>query len=371
MTAPNDSPRRRAPAEANEASIAAPTPRVSVIVPVVRGDDNFRACLASLARLDPPYADLVVAVDGGDPAAAALARAQGARVVVLPEQGGPARARNAAARLASGDILFFVDADVTVPPDAIARVVAALADHPDHAAIVGSYDDAPAAPNFLSQYKNLAHRFVHQTAREEACAFWSACGAVRRDAFARIGGFDERYRRSSIEDIELGSRLIEAGARIRLVKSLTVKHLKRWTPAGLVRSEIFDRALPWTRLILASGRMPDDLNLRWSGRVAVAVACGLGAALVASVWLPWARPVAVLLAALEIAIDAPLARFFHRTRGPAFAARALAWQWVHYLCSAAGFGMGVATHLVRAGHRPLSAPAGPRPDPVASDPGFK
>jgi cellulose synthase/poly-beta-1,6-N-acetylglucosamine synthase-like glycosyltransferase len=343
---------------------------VSVVVPALRGDDNFRACLASLAALDPPPADLVVAVDGGDPAAVALARGCGARVVVLDERAGPARARNAAARVAEGDVLFFVDADVTLPPDAIAQVVAALADHPDHAAIVGSYDDDPAAPNFLSQYKNLAHRFVHQTARDEACAFWSACGVIRRDAFARIGGYDERYRRSSIEDIELGSRLIEGGARIRLVKSLTVKHLKRWTLAGLVRSEIFDRALPWTRLILASGRMPDDLNLQWSGRVAVAAACGLGTAVVASIWVPWARPVAVALVALEIAIDAPLARFLHGRRGPVFAVRALAWQWVHYVCAAAGFGMGLAMHLVIGGRlAPAPAPAAARPDSVAGDPG--
>jgi cellulose synthase/poly-beta-1,6-N-acetylglucosamine synthase-like glycosyltransferase len=356
-------------AAADVATIFAPRTRVSVIVPVVCGDDNFRACLASLARLDPPGDELVVAVDGGDPAATDLARAHGACVVVLNERGGPARARNAAARIATGEILFFVDADVTLPPDAVARVVSALADYPEHAAVVGSYDDAPAATNFLSQYKNLAHRFVHQTAHDEACAFWSGCGAVRREAFVLAGGYDERYRRSSIEDIELGSRLIASGERIRMVKSLAAKHLKRWAPLGLVRSEIFDRALPWTRLILASGRMPDDLNLRWSGRVAVAAACGLGASLVASVWFPWARLAAGLFAALEVAIDVPLARFLYRARGPVFATRALAWQWVHYLCSAAGFTMGVVMHVAHAGRRPL--PARRRPDPVASEPGCK
>jgi cellulose synthase/poly-beta-1,6-N-acetylglucosamine synthase-like glycosyltransferase len=370
MITPNDDPSRRA-SVATDGAVAAARPRVSVIVPVLRGDDHFRACLASLSALDPPPADLVVAVDGGDPAAVALASACGARVVVLDERGGPARARNAAARVAEGDVLFFVDADVTLPHDTVARVVAALADHPGHAAIVGSYDDAPGAPNFLSQYKNLAHRFVHQTAREEACAFWSACGAVRRDAFVRIGGYDERYRRSSIEDIEFGSRLIASGERIRMVKSLAVKHLKRWTPAGLVHSEIFDRAMPWTRLILASGRMPDDLNLKWSGRVAVASACGFGAALIASPWSPFARFAAVAFAAVEVAVDLPLAKFLQRARGPVFAARAVAWQWVHYLCSAAGFAMGLATHVLLADRRPLSVQRVPRPDPAAGDPGWK
>jgi cellulose synthase/poly-beta-1,6-N-acetylglucosamine synthase-like glycosyltransferase len=368
MMSHGDSAHRPVSAGANGAAAVAPPPRVSIVVPAVHADDEFRACLASLSRLDPPYADLVVAVDGGNEAAAALARAHGARVVVLRERGGPARARNAAARVAAGDILFFVDADVTVQPDAVARVRSALSDHPGDAAIVGSYDDAPAATNFLSQCKNLAHRFVHQTARDEACAFWSACGAVRREAFVRAGGYDERYARSSIEDIELGARLIECGARIRMVKSLSVTHLKRWTPGRLLRSEIFDRAVPWTRLILASGRMPDDLNLRWSGRVAVAVACALAASLFASAWFWWARPAAVLFAALEVLIDARLARFFWRERGPMFAARALAWQWVHYLCCAAGLGLGVAMHLLRVDRRPLMTSADERTGPLAGGP---
>ena len=344
------------------------TPTVSIVVPVVRGDDDFRACLASVARLEPPCDELVVAVDGGDESAAALARAEGARVVVLQTPGGPARARNAAAHGAAGDILFFVDADVTVPPDAVARVRSAFADHPGHAAIVGSYDQSPAATNFLSQYKNLAHRFVHQTSRDEACAFWGACGAIRREAFLRAGGYDERYTRASIEDIELGSRLVASGERIGMVKSLSVTHLKRWTPGRLLRSEIFDRAVPWTRLILASRRMPDDLNLRWSGRAGVVVACALGVSLVATPWSGWAWLAAALFAALEILIDARLARFFLRARGLIFTARALACQWVHYLCCAAGFGLGAAAHLLGPRHRRPAAAVRARAGALAGEP---
>src|SRR5512140_2852069 len=135
-------------------------PTVSVIVPAVRVGDDFRTCLDSLARLEPPSFELVVAIDGGDPEAAELAEARGARVVRLPVRRGPAAARNEAARSARGDILFFVDADVALPGDAIARVVDALVAFPEYDAVIGSYDAAPAAKNFLSQYKNLAHHFV-------------------------------------------------------------------------------------------------------------------------------------------------------------------------------------------------------------------
>lgn len=116
----------------------------------------------------------------------------------------------------------------------------------DLAALIGSYDDAPGATNFLSQYRNLLHHYVHQTGNEEASTFWGACGAVRREVFLAMGGFDESYRQASIEDIELGYRLKRAGLKILLCKALQVKHLKRWEAGSLLKADFCYRALPWT-----------------------------------------------------------------------------------------------------------------------------
>lgn len=74
-------------------------------------------------------------------------------------------------------------------------------------ALIGSYDDDPKSPDFISQYRNLMHCSVHQTGRSEASTFWSGCGAIRREVFLESGGFDETYVRPAIEDIELGYRL--------------------------------------------------------------------------------------------------------------------------------------------------------------------
>jgi hypothetical protein len=45
-------------------------------------------------------------------------------------------------------------------------VEAQFAGDPHLAGLIGSYDDEPAAQNFLSQYKNLFHHYIHQTASE-------------------------------------------------------------------------------------------------------------------------------------------------------------------------------------------------------------
>ena len=335
---------------------------VSIIVPVRDPSPAFRACLESVGRLDPPCEDLVVVVDGGSEEAAGTAEAAGARVIRLVTPRGPAAARNAGAREARGDVLCFLDSDVTVPPDLLARVQRVFASDPGLDAVIGSYDEAPVAPNFLSQYKNLAHHFVHQTSRADTSSFWSGCGAIRRASFDRAGGFDERFRRPSVEDIELGSRLRAAGCRVRLEKTLQVTHLKRWTPLSLLVTEIRDRAIPWTELILRTGAMPNELNLRWKGRAAVATAGLLALAVATAPWLAASRLAAVILAATLILIDLDLYRFLRARRGTVFAIRAAFAHWVHYLCSAIGFCIGVLRHVI--GVQPPEAAQAPAPAPA-------
>ena len=114
--------------------------------------------------------------------------------------------------------MFFVDADVTVPSDAVGQVATLFQGEPDIAALFGSYDDNPGEATFLSQYRNLLHHYVHQHAREDAATFWGACGAIRRDVFLALGGFDETYAKPSIEDIELGYRLKQAGYSITIMQ---------------------------------------------------------------------------------------------------------------------------------------------------------
>jgi hypothetical protein len=70
-----------------------------------------------------------------------------------------------------------------------------------------------------------------------------------------------------MEDVELGVRLRQAGQRIRLCPEVQAKHLKRWTLASLWHTDIFARAIPWTRLILRQGRLSCDLNLNWRSRL--------------------------------------------------------------------------------------------------------
>ncbi|HEX5227898.1 MAG TPA: glycosyltransferase [Bryobacteraceae bacterium] len=241
---------------------------ISVVIPAYNAGHNLDACLDAIERLQTPPNELILVDDGSSDGSIERARSRGIRILQTEGRKGPALARNLGTRNATSDVVFFLDADVCVHADAIDRLSAAMSD-PGVDAVIGSYDDDPSSPDFLSQYKNLMHCFVHQTASSEASTFWSGCGAIRRELFLELAGFDANYRRPAIEDIELGYRLRQAGRRIVLDRDLRARHLKKWTFWGLVRTDVLDRGIPWTELILRDQRMPNDLNLQISQRISV------------------------------------------------------------------------------------------------------
>jgi glycosyltransferase involved in cell wall biosynthesis len=259
--------------------------QISVIIPAHNAAQHLPECLRSLSESSVAPLEVIVVDDGSTDGGRRIAEQFGARVLSTERRSGPAAARNLGARNARGGILFFLDADVCVHPDTIERVAEAFARDPQLDAVIGSYDDSPGCQDFLSQYKNLMHAFVHQTARQEAGTFWSGCGAIRKDVFLQFGGFDESYDRPAIEDIELGYRLRSGGRKIVLDRDIQVKHLKRWTFWGLVKTDILSRGIPWTELILRDRHMPNDLNVHLSQRVSVALTFVLsGMSLFAAFW---------------------------------------------------------------------------------------
>ena len=268
---------------------------ISIIIPVYNAISTLDRCLEGVISSKYENLELIVVDDGSTDGSLEVAKRYTDLVIESSaRQLGPAQARNRGAEIAEGEILFFVDADVVIEPESLSKVAQTFIQHPDYDATFGSYDENPGSSDFLSQYKNLFHHFVHQQSLEEGDTFWSGCGAIRKDVFLEMGGFDvERYPRPSIEDIELGYRLRANEHKIFVNKELQVKHLKRWTFEGLLKTDIRDRAIPWTLLIFQERNLPNDLNLKTSQRISslLVVALLLFMSLNALVNQVWMLPV--------------------------------------------------------------------------------
>ncbi|MGH0031238.1 MAG: glycosyltransferase family 2 protein [Myxococcota bacterium] len=339
----------------NQAGQDQPSPtelRVSIVMPAYDAADHLRAVVpAALAAL-AGSGELVVVDAGSGDGTGRLAEELGARVIRLPERAGPARARNVGAADVDADVVLFVDADCVAHPDVVKRVRDAFTADAGLVSLCGSYDADPPHPGFASQYMNLRHHFTHHDSPGDAATFWAGCGAVRLDAFRAVGGFDaERFPRPQIEDIELGLRLAGLGTT-RLDPALQVTHRKAWSLLGVIETDVRARAVPWARLILESGEMPDNLNLRRSQRIAAALApfailavgvAPLAAALGRPLWLA----LSLAVVAGSVMLSFRLLRFFARRRGLFFAVRAWLFHQLHLTYSAAVFALCWLQHRLR------------------------
>lgn len=307
---------------------------LSVIIPVYNAARELGECLSAIVDLSRSDVEIIVVDDASMDATAAVAVRMGARLLRLEKNSGPSAARNFGAKHAAGEILLFVDADVVVCSGLVDRVIKTFEAYPNVAAVFGSYDAFPRAPTLVSQYRNLLHHYVHQEGKEEASTFWAGCGAIRRSVFESIGGFDEqRFPRPSIEDIELGMRLRRAQYRIYLDKGLQVTHLKQWTIWSVLRTDIFCRAVPWSRLMLESKMAPNDLNIKTLQRISGA----LGILTLLFLVLSFLKIGLLTLAALSflgvICLNIRLYTFFLKRRGVLFAAACIPLHFLYFVYS--------------------------------------
>jgi len=312
---------------------------VSVIMPVYNGVEFITKSLPPIIEMlnRDEVLEVIVVDDGSTDDSMKLARDMGAQVITSGGRLGPGGARNQAANSAKGDILWFVDADVVVHDDAAQYLVPNF-EEPDVVAVFGSYDDEPSANNFLSQYKNLVHHYYHHGARREASTFWAGCGAVRKKAFLDVNGFDvERYSRPSIEDIELGYRLREAGGRILVLPEMKGTHLKVWRLFNLIHTEIFCRAIPWSQLMLSRSGLVDDLNVGVRERVRAVLAGALMLSIFAAIISfssPW---LVVIMFVIVLISNGSLVKFFYRKKSWFFAIGGLLFHQIYYVYSSAAF----------------------------------
>lgn len=308
-----------------------------MIVPVGPGTDHLEECLESLFACRPPAHEIIVVVDGAGDELVEVARRFGAEVVVEPRPTGPAAARNRGTLRAQSEILLFVDADVVVQPDLVGRVALMLSADGEPSAVFGSYDDDPAAPGMVSRYRNLLHHWIHQHGHVQASTFWSGCGAVRRTTFEAVGGFPEV---DTIEDIVLGARLRAGGHTIRLDPTLQVKHLKRWSFANMVWTDLAKRAVPWTELMVRRRHLLNELNVDTIGRASIALVGVMVVALLASALIPAAGLAVTAAAAALLAINFRFYRFLAARCGWWSTLGAIPLHWLYYLLGGVGFTIG-------------------------------
>ena len=216
-------------------------PIVSVLIPTWNNAAELVACLTSLRQADYPRDRVeVVVFDNGSTddtgrrvrECYAKMEPEGWRRLLLERSArnlGAFGGRAEAARLLDpqGDLLLSLDDDVELAPDALAVLVAALAD--PRVGVVGArivYHDAPEEVASAAGYINrwLGTFSEAAPAARTPCDFVSSCGClVRRAAFDAVGGFDGEYF-TSHGDVDLCLKVRALGLEVLYEPGAVIRH---------------------------------------------------------------------------------------------------------------------------------------------------
>lgn len=225
-----------------------PALTIAVVVPALDEGAEIEATLRS-ARA-PAVTEIVVVDGGSSDDTVTRARPLADRVIEGPR--GRAFQMNAGARETHGEVLLFLHADTRMPSGWDAEVLDAIC----AGAVGGRFDVTlrgthPFLP-VVATLINLRSRWTRIFTGDQAIF-------VRRDVFARLGGFAEI---PLMEDVELSARLRRAGA-IASLRARVSTSARRWEEEGVLRTIL----LMWRlRLAYACGASPERLAAAYRTR---------------------------------------------------------------------------------------------------------
>lgn len=239
-------------------------PRVTVVVPVYNRARRIGPCLESLCRLDypPEKIEIIVVDDASTDETPAVVRQYAVKLIVLPNNRGQSAARNRGVRVARGDIIAFIDSDCIAEPLWLQQLAPYL--QQSRFSLVGGFVDAVYRKSNFDRYETVCSPLNMGTQTvigggSRSVFYVPTCNMlVRKDAYLRVGGLDERLRVG--EDVDLCWRLMAAGCEMIYVPRGKVRHkhrnrlwqsLKRRYDYGSSEAVLYDRfrhaakRLPW------------------------------------------------------------------------------------------------------------------------------
>lgn len=208
---------------------------VSVVIPALNEGQNLVDTVASVRAHSGPLDPEVIVVDDGStdgsPQRVAGRFADDDRVRVTAGPGaGIARARNAGAAAARGEIVVFLDAHCYTRPGWLTALTDPFAD--PVVALTGPAFASIRAPTGVAcgltwADPSLSNVWLPATTTGRVPFHIGACQAVRAEAFAAVGGFDDGMTRWGSEDVELCLRLWLLGHEVHAAPRSVVFHLFR------------------------------------------------------------------------------------------------------------------------------------------------
>ena len=198
--------------------------RISIIIPCYNSEQTIGVCLQSILHSEYKNYEIVVVDDYSSDNTRAIIEPFPCRLICLPQHQGAGYARNVGAEAASGDILFFTDADCVLKEDTLRIVAETMAAVGDDLMVGGTYCRQSYDKNFFSRFQSLFIHYAETKHIDSPDYIATHALAMRSSLFHQYEGFNNRDY-PILEDVEYSHRLKRKGIKLLMNPQLQVQHI--------------------------------------------------------------------------------------------------------------------------------------------------
>ena len=239
-------------------------PLFSIVIPNYNSSNTIRSCLDSIFSMNHKSYEVIIVDDKStDNSHSIIKKYKGKykdklKLIQLGKKAGAAGARNIGVKNSRGKIIMFTDIDIVNYNDTLTKAEKIIEKSKDASAFVGIFSPELIHKNLLSNYKHLylCYYFIKQD--EFITTLNTSLTFIKKNVFEKVNGFNPKFGVIG-EDVELGTRLVKNGYKIRLCRSLCMMHLKKYNLSNFVKDEI-TRARKMFRIFLMTKLVKSEKN---------------------------------------------------------------------------------------------------------------
>lgn len=248
-------------------------PLVSVIIPTYNREKEISAAVESVLKQTYQNIELIVVDDGStDATLKKLSKYDDKIRVVCQDNAGPSAARNHGVSVSNGEIIAFLDSDDLYLPTKISRQVEVLqrVDGAVPCCLCNAIVCSPSGREKMSFDLAMLKSFYPEGIWKDITRvlitrfiLFTQAVAIRREAFLKLGGFDEHLQ--IMEDFDLALRLSLAGPWAYIKTSLVIYHaynLKSLSFQARKEKIKLQESIVWLYSKILSGNMIHSRRVR-------------------------------------------------------------------------------------------------------------
>ncbi len=206
---------------------------ISIIIPTLNEEECLPALLKSIKRQTFKDFEVIVSDSNSEDRTEYIAKEFGAKVVKGSRKG-PGAARNVGARIANGEVLFFIDADTSLGNKNMLKKLKRICKKRD--VVAGLFEYKPQDGNPLDKVLYMTSNIISRiTIMLNRPLIAGICFFVKKDVFERVGGFNESLVFCEDHDLSLRIKKSVPG-RFVFIDSTVFNSLRRLRKDGYFKT---------------------------------------------------------------------------------------------------------------------------------------